>query len=282
MKAPVSITFEAYTQIDAEHWSGLKHVRRSPLHYQYRRGTPLPDTNRLALGRGCHTAVFEPDRLLIEYALFKGKIRRGKAWDAFREQHAEETILKVDEYGRALAIRDAVRRHPVAAKYLSAGKAEQTITWTDRETGIRCKARIDWLGQAVVDLKSTKDVDAFKFAALVARMLYHGQLAFYADGVREALGLELPAVIIAVEVDAPHDVAVYRLGPDEIQVGRSLYRSLLRLVAECRQADSWPGRYPEELILRLPAWSFEVDTSSDDADEDISDIFQPAEAHAEV
>jgi hypothetical protein len=255
MKAPLSITFEAYTQIDAEHWSGLKHVRRSPMHYQYRRGNPLPDRNRLALGRGCHTAVFEPDRLLVDYALFKGKTRRGKAWDKFSEQHAEETILKVDEYERVLAIRDAVRRHPVAAKYLSAGKAEQTITWTDRETGIRCKARIDWLGQAVIDLKSTTDVDAHKFAALVARMLYHGQLAFYVDGVREALGLELPAAIIAVEVDAPHDVAVYRLGEEEIQAGRDQYQTLLRKVAACQKADAWPGRYPDEQLLRLPAWA---------------------------
>lgn len=272
------MNFGEYASIQAVHWSGLKHIRHSPMRYQHRLRNPIEDNNRLALGRGAHTAVLEPDKLLTEYALFRGKIRRGKEWDAFKAQHAEDTILKIEEYERVLAIRDSVRKHPEAKKLLAEGTAEKTITWTDPDTGLPCKCRIDWLCGAVVDLKSTSDVDAQKFAAVVARMLYHAQLAFYVDGVRAATGVELPAIFIAVEVDAPHDVAVFELGDDELQAGREEYQGLLRQVAICRQTKSWPGKYPDKQILRLPSWSF-IDEESDN---DITDVVNFGDANAEA
>jgi hypothetical protein len=262
------MNFEDYKKIPGINWSGLKHMRRSPMHYRYRLQNPTEDSNRLALGRGCHTAVFEPDKFLTEYALFKGKIRRGKAWEAFKEQHAEDTILKRDEYDRVLAIRDAVRKHKKAQEYLEHGAPEQVLTWTDRETGLACKARIDWLCHAVVDLKSTSDVDATRFATQVARMLYHAQLAFYVDGVREVTGEEKPAVIISAEIGDEHDVAVFRLNKDDLETGRAEYRSLLVKVAECTEANWWPGRYPEEVELVLPRWA----RLSDEDDLDMNDF----------
>lgn len=275
------MSFAEYSEIQAVHWSGLKHMKRSPMHYQYRIRNPQPDNNAMALGRGCHTAVLEPEKLLTEYAVYRGESQRKgtNEWKAFIAKHPEETVLKIEEYERVLAIAKAVRAHPVAAAYLARGKPEQTIVWTDAETGLPCKGRIDWLGSAVVDLKSTTNVDAQKFAAIVARMYYHAQAAFYVDGVKAAFGLDLPAVDIAVEVDAPHDIGVFVLGDDELQAGREEYQALLRQVAICRQKKSWPGKYPEEMKLRLPSWSF-VDEESDN---DLADVIDfPQHASAEV
>ena len=260
--------FDAYTKIEAVNWSTLKEMRRSPLHYKHRLTTPREDTPSLALGRATHTAVFEPDRFALEYAVFKGERRAGKEWEAFKESHKGETILKLDEYMRCLAIRDAVRANPVAADYLAEGIAEQTIRWNDKETGIACKGRYDWYSRkktTLVDLKTTKDIDQRRFAQTAARFGYHSQLAFYADGLSYHAGRDVDVVIIAVEYDAPYDVAVFHLDLDVLWAGREEYQELLRRVAGCRQLGRWPGKYTERQSLELPRWVFgDDDETADD------------------
>jgi exodeoxyribonuclease VIII len=249
--------YAAYSKIDAVNWTTLKELRRSPLHYRHRLTTPREDNARLALGRAAHTAVFEPDRFLLDYALFEGERRAGKAWEAFAEQHANRTILKRAEYEQCLAIRNAVREHRVAATYLERGAGEKAIRWTDRATGIECKARLDWHSRsrpAIVDLKSTGDIS--KFADISARMLYHCQGAFYQGGLEAVEGERFPVVFIAVEKDAPHDVGVFVLDEDALYAGSEEVRYLLERVTTCRQTGRWPGRYDEEQSLRLPTWMF--------------------------
>jgi len=260
--APSKVPFDEYTKIEAVNWSTLKELRKSPKHYRHRLQVEREDTPRLAIGRAAHTAVFEPDRFLVEYACYKGKIRRGKKWDAFKAANEGTTILKLDEYQRCLAIRDAVRSHPVAAKYLERGKAEQTIQWKHSTTGMMCKGRVDWIGDALVDLKTTADIDTNKFSSVSARMGYHLQLAFYRDGLASITGRELPVVMIAVEANAPHDVAVYRLDEDAMYAGQEEVNSLMETLLVCRQVDKWQGRYPDEQLLRLPTWL----TGSDEDD----------------
>ncbi len=257
--------FASYAKIEAVNWSSLKEMGKSPMHYQHCLANARKDTGAMALGRAVHTAVFEPDRFLMEYALFKGARRAGKDWDAFKDAHNGQTILKVDEYKKCLAIRDAVRGHAVAAAYLADGQAEQTITWLDKATGLKCKGRYDWYSRSkgapgsrgtLVDLKTTRDVSAHRFAAQVARLGYHAQLAFYADGLSEYAGHDVRVVIIAVESEAPYDVAVYHLDADVLYAGREEYRDLLNKVKGCRELGAWPGRFSTEQSLELPAWVF--------------------------
>lgn len=251
-------TFDEYRAIDAVNWSTLKQMRRSPKHYQFIVANPIEDTTRLALGRATHTAVLEPDKFALDYAVFRGPRRAGKDWDAFCAANRGRTILKLDEYATALAMRDAVRAHPIAGPILASGLPEQTFTWTDPETGLECKARPDWLATAAAcfaDLKTTVDVDADRFGALSARMGYHGQVAFYRRGLL-AHGLDLPPKIIAVEAAEPHDVAVFAVDEDALYAGDEEVGELLRRVAECRESGKWPGRYETEMRLTLPAWAF--------------------------
>ena len=253
------MTFEEYSKVQGVNWSTLKAMKKSPLHYKHAVEHPREDTTRLALGRATHTAILEPDRFLLEYACFKGPIRRGKKWDAFKEAHATETILKQDEYALCLAMRDAVRGHLPAMKYLCAGKSEAPIVWTDESTGLPCKGRVDWLCDAIVDIKTTNDVDPQRFASLSARMLYYCQAAFYQEGVKRATGQTLPVVLLAVEKDPPHDVAVYVVDEDAIFAGWEVCAELLARVKQCRESGRWPGRYEEEQVLRLPAWIWSED-----------------------
>lgn len=253
-----ALDFRNYAALDGVNWSTLKELRRSPKHYRHRLAVPREDSPSLAMGRAVHTAVFEPDRFALDYAVFKGEVRRGKEWDAFKASHANDTILKLDEYQRCIAIRDAVRRHPLAAPYLERGSAEQTVQWTDPETGLPCKMRVDFLSAskpALLDLKTTRTIEYAPFASTACRLGYHCQMAFYRRGIKACTGSDLPVVIVAVETEAPHDVAVFEYGEDALYAGDHEIASLLTRLAYHRETDTWPGMYAEEQVLELPAWA---------------------------
>jgi exodeoxyribonuclease VIII len=261
-----------YREMEGVNISTLKELRKSPAHYVYRLAHPREDSTGLKMGRANHTLVFEPDKWQAEYAVYPGLVRRGKAWDAFEEANQGKTILKQEEYESCLGVRDAVLAHPIVKQYLAKGEAEKVLTWTDKETGLKCKARLDLLSHsvpAILDLKGSTSIDARIFGAVAARMVYHLQGAFYRMGAR-ANGLgELPFLIIGVECEPPHDVAVWSLDEDALYAGEEECRDLLRRVAECRASGKWPGRYEGEQVLYLPAWAI-GETEDDDTGLDLT------------
>ena len=127
-----------------------------------------------------------------------------------------------------------------------------------------CRIRCDLLvldehGQivAIVDLKTTTDASREEFRRSIANYGYDVQAAFYTDAVKRAIGREVPFYFLAVESDAPHSVALYRIGQKSIEIGRSKYRMALQLLQWCRENDSWPGYQPfgEEEEIDLAGWS---------------------------
>lgn len=255
--------FAAYAAIPGVNWSTLQEMTRSPLHYQAILKAERRDTDKMALGRLTHCAVLEPDALPLRYAVWTGGRRVGSEWDAFVDAHAGREVVCEADYATALAIRDAVHANPDAHELLTGGSAEVTLTWTDPETHLHCKGRLDYLKpETLTDLKTTRDAETRIFGVRAARLLYHGQLGFYAMGAR-ASGYEAVAVrIIAVESAPPHDVAVFELDDDALYAGEELARDLLRRVADCQQTGQWPGRYEGVQTLRLPGWA--VPDDSDD------------------
>lgn len=256
--------FAQYQQIDAVNWSTLREMRRSPAHYRYRLEHAREDTSAMAFGRAVHCAVFEPDRLPLDFPVFRGARRAGKEWQAFRAAHpADVSILKVAEYEQCLAIRDAVRAHPTASKFLRAGHAEGALTWTDEATGLACKGRLDFLSNAIpalVDLKTTHDLAQVGPAA--ARYGWNCQLAFYLAGLR-ALGFDLPVRVVAVETKPPFVVRVLTLHPDDLWRGEREVAALLRKVADCTERGSWPAGGEQEEVLQLPTWGLRLAEQDD-------------------
>ena len=154
-------------------------------------------------------------------------------------------------------MRDAVRGHKAAAALLSHGQAEVTAIWAS--DGLECKGRFDWLRfNDIVDLKTTRANSLREFSHDCARYLYHGQVAWYADGAIAA-GLnprdaDMPYIIAAQTVE-PYDVWVLRVSGLAIEAGRNLCRELLAKYRACQAADFWPGIAPEEIDLELPSWA---------------------------
>ena len=257
---------DEYRAIDAVNWSSLKSLRKSPLQYWHDRAAGYTEgTPAMRLGTLIHALILEPHVVDSRFAIYPGKARRGKAWESFVEENPGREIVLATEMTRGLRAADAVRQHPLAFGCVFAGEAEQVVTWTDPETGIKCKARTDLVNGKLVELKSTGDVTPRTFATVAARLGYHGQIAFYLDGLTESGRSVAPEpLMVVVESDEPYDVAVFTVPEEELETGRCMYRRLLHRLKDCTEADSWPGVCNEEpLPLALPVWAFNEENEPD-------------------
>ncbi len=251
-----------YWKIDAENYSTLKEMGKSPRHYEHRRHAPRKDKPHLFKGRAAHVAILEPDRFMCDYILWEEGDRRGKAWTEFKAEHADKEILKPEEFATAMAMRDAVRADPVAGPLLRRGQAEVGMVWTDPETGLRCKGRMDWLSADTrkVDVKTCRNIASHAFGSAAASYAYHVQSAFYEDGYHALTRSTEPSVIVAVEAEAPHDVVVYTLDEEVMGLGRDTYQTWLARVKECRATGQWPGYAGGVAMpLVLPRWALKDD-----------------------
>jgi hypothetical protein len=272
------IEWDVYKTLDAVNISNLKEIGRSPLHFRHRCAHEK-NSATLTMGRTAHAAILEPARFDRDFVVWdrvtdaeKMSPRRGKVWDEFCQANRGKTIVTPSEHRFACNVRTAVRAKPVALKYLREGTAEQTMIWGDAATGRRCKGRLDWITNlegvdALVGLKTSRDLTPRTFAAQAAKLSYHLQWAFYVDGYSVITGREPRVVEICVESEAPFDVVVYIIPSDVIEVGRESYRALLERLGECERTKRWPGRSENEVVFELPAY-----LRNDDDDEDVSDL----------
>ncbi len=272
----VHCTREEYDALARVNWSTVKHIGRSPAHYQEALRNRAKDTDARKLGRASHVATLEPERFAAEHVTWEGGRRQGNDWKAFAARHAAVEILTRDEAAECFALRDAVRGNRVAMRHIARGEAEASVLWTHTvpttddapATLIDCRCRLDFLGdESLVDLKTTRDASPEGFGREVWRYRYHTQAALYSDAVEAATGERRPFVLIAVESDAPHVVQVYRIPDVVMEAGREEYRALFAKLAECRRSGKWPGYLDEESELTMPRWA-----AGFDQDEDVSDL----------
>lgn len=254
-----------YADIDAINWSTLKHLATSAKMLDWRVRHPRQDTRALRVGRAIHCAVLEPDRWATDYAAMPdfGDLRT-KAGKAAKAEWLEDLapgveILDASEHAMAERCARSVREHPVAADLLRGGRAEETVVWTDEETGLACKGRIDYQRpDIIVDVKSTRRDTVRAMERDFADLMYHGQLGFYHMGAVASGRIPAdakPPHIVAVQTVEPFDVVPARLMQEDLDKGIALCRGLLHRYAEHRAAGWWPGLAPSLIELSLPAWA---------------------------
>lgn len=259
------VDWERYRAIDRVNISNLRAMVRSPKHYRYRcqheKTTPA-----LALGKAAHCAVLEPARFDRDFVVWDERTETGrlrprnsKDYTAFEHAHVGKTVLTPDEHRYALDVRSAIRGDRVARKYLREGTPEVTMLWDDVETGRACKGRADWITSlegvdAMVGLKTSRDLDPRRFSAQAASLQYYLQWAFYYDGYAVITGKEPRIVEICLEAELPYDVVCYVIPSDVLELGRETYRELLGKVAACESSGRWPGRAENEVLFELPPY----------------------------
>ena len=248
-------------------WSLLKLIAKSPLHFyhaaQQREREDAAETPALRLGRATHAAILEPDRFASDWTVFHSA-RRGKVWQAFKEENEGREILSSAEHHKASAMAEAVRARPELAALLSDGVAELSLRWEEIAPGhdepLRMKARLDWVkleadgGLCLVDVKTARDIGDRVFGTQAARLLYHGQMAHYAAGLSKLTGLPVRTALLVVESEAPFDCGIYWLDEIAMECGRKRRRELIAKRVESMYQDGADGQIVGTQYLSLPDW----------------------------
>lgn len=250
-----------YEEIDALNWSSIKHAATSGLMYRHRTRHREPDKPQFGLGRAYHALVFEPETFDARFVCYRDgkRDKRHKAYQAFLAEVPDgAVVLTPAEWDKARAIADAVRSSELVRPYLSGGEAEATLEWSCPLTDVRCKGRVDYLSDRVVDLKGTTDVGERATARAYADYLYHGQVAMYHNGAISAgriLALAPPPVVIWVEKEPPFDVAVDEFTLDDLAAGEACFVELIERVKRYGRANVWPGKAPEPRRPNIPPYA---------------------------
>lgn len=236
-----------------------------PALYKYEHDNPPGPKKTFEIGHAAHALALGtgPELVLVDAPRWDTKAIKTEVAD-IRDRGA--VPLKREEYERLHAMAKALRDHPVAAVLFEpgSGQAEQSLFWEDKPTGVKRRARLDWLRamtdgsrMIVPDYKSCVSAEPEALAKAMDNYGYHCQGAWYVDGVR-ALGLagdDTAFVLVAQEKTPPYLVTVIEPDVMAMRIARARNREALELYAECVANDHWPGYSDEVELASLPVWT---------------------------
>lgn len=237
--------------------SGIKEFAKSPAHFMAPR-----EHRREVIGTGTHMRVLEPGRFDASLRVIENRLgNRGK--EAREMEESGLFVVTVKEHAQIVAQSDAILNDGWCKRILSKGKPEVSLFWVDEETGVRRKARLDWLREdgMVPDLKYFNTVtDLREIEKQCHRMKYHWQAGWYLDGVLAVLGINTNDFIhIFVTDDAPYIARPFVLGDASLEKARAEYRPLLEQFKTCLETNQWPAyEVPPEGVtkIELPTYAW--------------------------
>ncbi len=256
MSEILRIPADEYHAIDAVSNSLITQILRSPAHARAYLTQQREPTKAMEFGTAFHAAILEPLSFARTYDVFDGD-RRTKAGKEEYERLTSSGIklLSADDMATIQGMMQSVHSHVAAAELLREGEAELSVTWTDDATGLPCKCRPDWwIGDTLVDVKTTDDASPEGFARAIAKYGYHRQAAWYLQGTGAAR-----FKFIAVEKTAPYAVGVYELDALSLNQGASECDRALSIWNDALIRSSYTAYSEDCELISLPNWAFDKD-----------------------
>lgn len=244
--------------------SGARRLLECPAKFRWEQENPPPPKAAFDIGSAAHKLVLGagPELEVIDADNWQTKAAR-EARDAARA--AGKIPVLTHEHETVTAMAEAIRRHPIASRLLDPeqGDPEQTLVWECEQTGVTCRARLDWLprptdGRLILsDYKTSVSAEPTSFAKSVANYGYHQQDPWYIDGVR-TLGLggaDTAFLFIVQEKTPPYVVTIFELDTEARRIGVRRNLEARLTYARCTETDHWPTYTDQIELLSLPAWA---------------------------
>lgn len=186
------MTEQEYRSHPAISRSELWWLNRSPEYFKYRMNETFEPTAALLFGQVAHKLLLEPEDFDTDFVVAPAVDRRTKAgkeiWEAFLAESFDRTVVSADVYEQAKAMTEVAKQNPLVASLLE-GHHEEPFFWTDPDTGVDCKVRLDsWYRDAngvpvIIDYKTTTDASYKAFSKDVVSYGYYFQSAMYSEGL---------------------------------------------------------------------------------------------------
>lgn len=248
---------------DRLRFSVLKYMALSPSHLQHAARVPLETTRAIRIGTATHSQVLGGN-----VVVFDGT-RRGKAWEAFKAEHAGSEIVSADEYAVAHAATMAVLRDPVAGPlFVLRGADEHRIDWDFHGEPFRSTPDRVFRSESegittLVELKTARTAEPGAFLRDAQRRHYHAQVAVYREALRQT-GTHIDrVVIVAVETAAPFAVTVFEVSESTLDLGWRTACGWMERYKVHKAANEWPS-YSQAPV----PWDIQPEVELDFGDEE--------------
>lgn len=257
---------QEYRRNPAHAQSHVKHILKSPAHYQAALKQPWSPTLTMHVGSAVHCLVLEgqqefDSRFVLKPEGLSLTTKEGKKWKA--EQKGKTVLSASDQHRSWHAVHGmtaSVRRLPWFDPEQRNYYRYNEVSLYFESDGLSCKCRLDRLllfhEQAViVDLKSTESVAPAAFTKTIFGDLnYLFQAAWYSEAVEAVYGVKADFVFAAVERKPPYNCRVFELSVDAMREGFRQTAAARRKLLECQQSGVWELPPVEAVPLELPGW----------------------------
>jgi hypothetical protein len=194
--------------------SGIKHILKSPEHYQYYLFNGIETTEKMNHGKFIHTATMEETEIHKRFRLlndtriqanadgkieFRSAINKGIRDEFINKCQLDNVtaIIKKEDWQEIITTAGNVSKSPIYRQIFSDAEVEKEFKWIDPEFNIPMKGKLDLFkilsGFAIIgDLKKLPDIDIDSMKTYIKHRdrLIHAQLAVYTEAVQVVLGLE--------------------------------------------------------------------------------------------
>lgn len=216
------------------------------------------DSDVLNIGNAVHTLALEPSLFEARFYVISEGVKRDGRTDKYKaeiEAAAGRKMITAKDFKDIQGMAASLAMNKWALALLSRpGKIEPSIFWTDAETGIRLRARPDFMGDdgLIVDLKTGYSAEPKAFHRCAFDKHYDMSAAM-TSAAFHALHGKMPDnyVFLVVEKEPPYIIEAYdSFRPcDAADPGRLTYhdagvfrfRQMLNRYSECRKANHWPA-----------------------------------------
>ena len=273
---------EDYRALPFANYSNIKILCKggTPAHYKAAVDGGEKVSKAMQFGKFAHIAILEPERIKTFQPLPPTvKTRKGKDYDQLCLDNPDITYHSPSEWREVVKhiesawhVQQSVLSNPRIVAILEQAKSEVVLIWTDIDTQVRCKARLDLLSSEIADLKTTSYSVSYQVGRCGYKLGYHIQSAFYTDGHTTASGgiLSDPFKFsfIFIESSPPYLVSIFdgHGAYDErdekhhpyiyLEMGRGQYKDALKTIKMCQKSGEWPGHVddPEMVIPKYAGW----------------------------
>ncbi|GAA0550237.1 hypothetical protein GCM10010172_35430 [Paractinoplanes ferrugineus] len=254
----VDMPEDEYHAHPALSFSGAKKLLHPscPAIFRHEQDNPQPHKREFDLGHAAHKVVLgEGSELFVigaeNYKTKKAQQDRDDAYD-----RGEIPVLS-HEFDQVQAMAAQVRAHPIAGPLFSEGLAEQSLFWTDPETGVPCRARLDWLSWRIGDYKTSTSAEPGHISKKVDDFGYYMQADHYLSGAvhLDLIAPDAPFHFVFQDKNPPYLVTVVELDDVALKIGHDRNVQAREIYRACMESGVWPAYSNRIERISLPAYS---------------------------
>lgn len=238
--------------------SDLDLIAQEPyLYYATKISGEAPKKERssaLDVGQMVHDALLEPEKLskyVCDDLFLSLGSRATKAYkeavERYEAENPDKILIKKDDYEQVYSMVKSALSIDLVKTLLSGGKPEQSYYWTNKETGILCKARPDYVKVGnksyVVEVKTTADIHGFE--RQIAKMKYHIQASQFLEGIQAVTQcdpMELKYIIIAIGKSYPYTPRIMMFDPATLIFSEKQRIMTLETLKKCLITKVFPKK----------------------------------------